>query len=378
MHWIEGAIHVLESVRNLRPNGSPLELESRARSTTGRNLLRLTCPAVLALIASPCGALETCTLEPLGTWTISEPVGDSPEFYDTTAYLAAEGADVRIVDFSNPTNPHEVGFVTVPGQVHDLAVHRGLLFVLSWDHPEAGLRIYDLSDPSLPSLVGVLVNPLWGMLQIAVSGQVVALLTYDVLLDEVVVHFLDVSNPASISPAGTWDGFSGVVGGIAFSGDLLLATAEFDGVYVIDVSSPATPTTIGGVPGFSVTRPFLSGSRALVEGFLDGNPEGIAILDLSTPSTPAILGVVDWECATDPVGIGPFLFFPYCIPTPPGDPPMRGVALFDISDPSAPTNLDLESTPGDANGVAFTGGKVLATYRIDESPNTGEVRSIGV
>jgi len=65
------------------------------------------------------------------------------------AYLGAMYPnDLRVIDISDPTAPVEVGFYTPPADAREVAVAGSFAYVL--DEYHSGLRLVDISDPTTP------------------------------------------------------------------------------------------------------------------------------------------------------------------------------------------------------------------------------------
>lgn len=63
------------------------------------------------------------------------------------ALVADWDKGLRVIDVSEPSLPVEVGFLDTPGFARDVAVSGGLAVVADYD---AGLRVIDISEPSAP------------------------------------------------------------------------------------------------------------------------------------------------------------------------------------------------------------------------------------
>ncbi len=89
------------------------------------------------------------------------------DVYGNYAYVAENEVNVKIVDISDPVNPVLVRFVNFSGSPQNVNVVGEYLYVVS-----NCVRIYDLSDPTNPSQIGV-TPPLTGtrIHDISVNGQ---------------------------------------------------------------------------------------------------------------------------------------------------------------------------------------------------------------
>ncbi len=84
------------------------------------------------------------------------------------AYMG-EGPRLDVFDLSNPASPELIGqSAPLPGTIQDLDVQDGLVYAAAG---EAGLRIFDPSDPTMPVEIGAYEQP--GLtLGVEISGTV--------------------------------------------------------------------------------------------------------------------------------------------------------------------------------------------------------------
>ena len=71
-------------------------------------------------------------------------------------YIVAGQAGLRVIDVSEPSNPHEVGFYYTHGGARDVDVSGNYAYVAAMD---SGLRVIDISDPTNPQEVGLYAAP---------------------------------------------------------------------------------------------------------------------------------------------------------------------------------------------------------------------------
>ncbi|MDP8238374.1 MAG: fibronectin type III domain-containing protein [Candidatus Hatepunaea meridiana] len=220
---------------------------------------------------------------------IETPITDL-EICDNRAYISEQGirdieeniyngAGLRIVDFSDPLNPHELGFydgISIPNAV---AVSGDYAFVgnslLRSDVEElygGGLRVIDITDPTIPEEVAFY-DTLTGIYDIVISSNYVYLTAGGGGL------ILDVSDPVNPDSVGTFD--AGGSGSLTIAGNYLYC-AYNRYIYIYDISDPSNP--------FRVDQ-YDFGERNYVYGtavlggyvYVVGYNIGLIILDKSNP-----------------------------------------------------------------------------------------------
>ncbi|MBW2386763.1 MAG: hypothetical protein JRG92_24295, partial [Deltaproteobacteria bacterium] len=104
------------------------------------------------------------------------------------AYVAG-GSGLRVIDVSNPTLPVEVGALDTPGNARGVDVVGDLAYVADSSFGGGGLRVIDVSNPMLPVEIGALDTPGGGM-DVEVVGEFAYLAANSAGL-----RVIDVSNP---------------------------------------------------------------------------------------------------------------------------------------------------------------------------------------
>jgi hypothetical protein len=146
---------------------------------------------------------------------------------DTFCYTAG-GDYLRIYSTADPSSPRQLGIV------YDTRV----LIVLSGAHAfvasDAGMNVYDVSEPSSPQLVN------------SHGGSYSTLFVRDTLLfcsDAQPSYFavLDISDPLSIRQVGNLNGYGGHGLYVDDYFAYLSCTYDHQGLFVIDITNPANP-----------------------------------------------------------------------------------------------------------------------------------------
>ncbi|MCP4107198.1 MAG: hypothetical protein GY749_16930 [Desulfobacteraceae bacterium] len=158
---------------------------------------------------------------------------------------------LQIIDVSDPANPFIVGSVPCPYRtVRDVAVSDGFAYAAYYTSPPngGGLMIIDVSDPANPFVTGVTANAdNWDYAhRIAVSEG------FAYTTNPFALTITDVNDPANPFITGSVDTPSGMIGGIAVSGDFAYTTlydpdSDKNGLQIIDVSDPVDPVIVGSV-----------------------------------------------------------------------------------------------------------------------------------
>jgi hypothetical protein len=167
----------------------------------------------------------------------------------------------------------------------DVRCSGGLLYVAYGASSETarGLRIYSLSEPRQPVLLGSVstTGDSYGQpVSLEVSGSLAFLCSAGVF------HVIDISNPSAPALVGTTTGFGS--GRIAINGKY--AYVANGGLVVVDVGDPAAPEVLGGVsvPGFT-SDVEISGNIGCVSIYKEGPGPSLQVLDLSNPAQPVIV-----------------------------------------------------------------------------------------
>lgn len=215
------------------------------------------------------------------------------ERYGTNYAVVArrQANSVSVVDISDPTNLSTVGTVTHATQ---LSVSFGVkvsgthAFVAAYGGNR--LTAVNLSNPASPSITSSL-NDATNLNQpadLAINGDYayVSSATQDRLT------VVDISNPASMSVVGSVQNATTLNGseGVGYYGGYVYVGADQnDTLTVVDVSNPASPsivtainTGMGGAAGIDIV-----GTLCFVSCGAGGT--GVAVYDLSTPSAPTLI-----------------------------------------------------------------------------------------
>jgi len=268
------------------------------------------------------------------------------------AYVAALYAGLRVIDVSNPAAPVEVGFVDTPGRANGVAVAGGYAYVVG----ESGLRVIDVSTPSAPVEVGFLDTPgvFW---DVAVSGGYAYVAAWGDGL-----RVIDVSTPSAPVEVGFVD-TPGAAWGVAVSGDyahVVWGDSNFPnspegGLAVVDVSTPSAPVVVGFVDTLGVAFGVAVADRHAYVAWRDGVSEegGLRVIDVSTPAAPFEVGFVDTLPSAENVAVSGSNAYVAA-----GG---AGLRVIDVSTPSAPFEVGVLDAAG-PSAVAVSGSYAYVAW----------------
>ena len=218
---------------------------------------------------------------------------------DPYAFLGvgSSQAGIMTIDMRDPGSPAQVGEMLIPrtGPVirrgSDLFLAEKLLYVAD----ATGLHIVDVSDPSLPKVLGFLDLPeaQHSVLRISVDGGMALLAA-----GSSGAFIVDVTDPANPRLIGTLE-TPGPNGGPADStesvylqGDLAFLADERAGLRIIDIANPASPKELGAFATKQFTQDvadvFVQGDHAFVVAGGD-----VQVLNISVPTDLRAVGSLE-------------------------------------------------------------------------------------
>ena len=171
-------------------------------------------------------------------------------------------------------NLSRIGSINGPADL--VQVDGKVLYVVA----DRTLRIIDVTNPAVPQAAGAFTFP-EHIRSFAVSGSHVY-----VLADFHGIRILDVSSPASPVLRGSLELKGGYFTIVLFDKNVLLASSILSGLQIIDVSDVAKPAlltsyfTDGYAQSISVSRPL---------AYVMDDPTGLYVFDLSNPRSPAVV-----------------------------------------------------------------------------------------
>ncbi len=255
----------------------------------------------------------------------------------TYVVAAAKSANkIMIYDISNPASPTSVGSladvngggVRLEGPVElDIATIGGTPYAVVAAHNDDGIEIVDISDPTNPTsaaedamALGLSDDGPYDVAITTIGGSTYAVVTG---YNADGIEIFDISDPTTpTSKAKLKDGTDtgactaangekcldgpvdveiATIGGSTYA---VVAGSIDDGIEIIDISTPASPSSVSvvvdnadreldGANGVAITT-IGSSTYAVITGTTD---DGISIIDISTPSSPVY--VSELEDGTD-------------------------------------------------------------------------------
>lgn len=182
-----------------------------------------------------------------------------------------ESEQLTLIDISSPDNLSYMASINLQGtNAQNLAASAGMIYISS----SYGLEIIDISDPANPvSLPGFPSSDLFSSGDIAIQGSLVF------WVSEGKIYIIDMSDPTSPQIIGSclaesWPS------DLAVSDSELCASID-TGITCLDVLDPTSPTTIS-------TIPFSSQDLEIIENrlYVAAQYFGIFVYDISDPATP--------------------------------------------------------------------------------------------
>ena len=308
-----------------------------------------------------------------------------------TVYVADGWEGVRIVNVSDPVHPSEIGFYKTPGWAFGVAISGNLAYVAD---AFKGLRVLDVSIGSRPKELGsseaegghagavvvqantaYIADRNWGLRIVDVSktDQCRQIGTYHPLSDAWAVDvagryayvgagylglwIIDISDPSHPVQAGVYDADGNVVGVVVSGKYAYLAVGggrPGAGLHIVDVSTPALPAKVG----FFAISPYFTGQLQgiprdikVVENiaYITNEP-GLMLFDISDPTKPTFLSFTLIEpFGYAAIGLQVSGKLAYVAKE------NIGLAIVDVSNPSAPSVIGIDSVPKFAQDVDVAG-----------------------
>jgi hypothetical protein len=276
------------------------------------------------------------------------------------AFVAEDASGVRILDVSDPTLPAEVSAIDTPGTANSVALAGDYAYVADWG---GGLQILEVSDPAFPSESGFheTEQAAWA---VAISGSRAFIAAENEFL---AVDVTDPTATVELGSVGLWS----TAASVALAGTRAYVADGFAGLRVLEIGVPASPVQIGALDtAGEALGVAVSGTRAYVA---DG-ADGLRIVDVGSPSGPVELGGIDTPGYAHSVALaGTHAYVA---------DGFAGLRVIDVSNPSAPTGAGAYDTPGSALAVAVAGSTAYvadgsAGLRIVDVSNPAAPTSLG-
>jgi hypothetical protein len=219
--------------------------------------------------------------------SMSTPHATGLALYQHYVYVSETSGgigDVRIFDISDPSRPTQVGLLTMPGSATSVAVVASNLFV-GVITPGGNLQILSLANPRNPTKLGE-IGSKWRIAAMSPVGNVLY-----VNGDEYgALHAIDITDPAHPTDLGSTAIPSGAQGMAISKGNLYLYApggSTPGHLRVFSLDDPKQPRQVG------ISQGAAFGGKVAVEGqvlyIADFTPL-LKVLDVSDPTTPYTIG----------------------------------------------------------------------------------------
>ena len=258
---------------------------------------------------------------------------------DNLAYLAEGHGGLRIIDYSDPTIPHEIGWCDNIGLMEDIWVDDNSAYVADGN----GLLIFDVSNPTEPEQIAhVSIDALqtrW-VEGVAVENDVMYIASHFGLI------IADVSDPST--PTGVGSVETSLLKDLAVR-DGIAYIADDDFLRIIDCNIPREPVELSRLQmlGGGAWDVALRDTLALVSD----REYGLLVVSVADPENPELVGSLELESCQ---GLDDDGFFTYVGMV------WDGLVAVDINDPTNPEIVAFYNTPGGVLNVKSDGNIVVA------------------
>lgn len=192
----------------------------------------------------------------------------------STAFVAALDAGVFVVSFANPAAPVVVGSADTPGSARGVALWGDFLMVADG---AAGVTMVSLADPAHPRVVRSLDTPGFALALVAEDDR---LFVADGSAGITVIDLADPAHPYVSATASTGD----YAYDICRRGEYLYVADGNAGLGVVDITAAGYPRLLAGVDLVEeVVGVACAGSSIAVALRVQG---GVAVYDVTDPSAP--------------------------------------------------------------------------------------------
>lgn len=291
------------------------------------------------------------SVEQVSSYGTQAPIRDVA-VADGYAYIVGEQYKLQVVDLLTHSEPTRLA--TLAGNAIKILVKKGYAYIAQ----DSNLHIIDISNPTMPIEVGVYSYSGYGRIIDMVITNQIAILTYSGSYSGTfhLVDILDPTNPTLITSVPNPIDYSGYeeVKGLAVAGDYAYVVWDFnhprlggnDGLAIVDISNPAAPILVARHDDLAVDPGIvIKDNYAYV-----GKQGKMNVLDLSQSMTPTLVASHAVSGVIEDITIqGDHAYLA-----------MKNgqVALFNISNPTAPNMITFYDTPEHARGIDVADGYI--------------------
>jgi hypothetical protein len=196
------------------------------------------------------------------------------------AYVLDSLHGLRVFDITTPVTPTLVGNLDLPSSGLQIELVDDLAYVADGS---GGLRVIDISTPSSPGEIGS-VSPFGNQVDVAMQGD----FAY-VASSHMGMHVIDISSPASPTERGDIDlSYSNAVA-VAVEGDYAYLACGFDGIYAINITNPDLPSETGHL---TFEGDAINVAVARGHAFVSGYDDGVFVVDISNPAAMSLVSTL--------------------------------------------------------------------------------------
>lgn len=270
--------------------------------------------------------------------TTIDPAGSHRRlFVDGDHLYSAAYGNLVAIDISDPSLPSLVDTETSMNKATSVVVDGEYAYVACG--LGGGIKVVDVADEFRPFQIGQFDSPGNVVKSVAVSGDYAYIAETGSTRE---LRVLDCRYPDGFPEIGSYS----VYGlDVDVSGDYAFVASQWNGLVVVDVSTPSTPTLHGSyTTSGSAQGIVVSGNLAHVaQGY-----EGFAVIDVTDPANPTELGSYDTASSTSGVDVvGDYAYLAV------GG--LTGLVIIDVSNPATPFEQGAYATPGQAEDVVVAG-----------------------
>jgi hypothetical protein len=322
-------------------------------------------------VADPSDLQPVAVLDWLGSTRRVEYNGDAAvvlEYHPKEGGGGGGGWDVAVLRVSDPTDPVKVGAterLDIPGFANQLDVEGSRAYVAA----DGGLHIVDFSDPTEPYELGFLATA--DSRDVDVSESLACLAN-----GGEGVQVIDISDPSAPLIQGNVD-TPGSALGIQIAGSYAYVADGDGGLRVIDLSDPTAPQEVSSVRTSGRAEYVQVVDTYAYVASSEGSAGNLLVIDVSDPDKN-VRKVSETELLGNPYSLhvaGSHVFVPL-------NRRGRGdFQVFDVSDPRAPTEEGPVDLPGHTFDIFVSGEYAYLTgaggaFRV-ASVDTGELEDPG-
>jgi hypothetical protein len=211
--------------------------------------------------------------------------GESVDVNGNIAYVGTQFG-VAILDISDPSNPTQISFCSLPvaSGTKSVVYSAGKVFALMRSHP-SNLVVIDVENPEDPQEISR-ISDLPHSTSFCVDES------YAYLGSTQGLKVFDISDPAELSEIANCDTLGlGTFLKMVKSGDFMYANQN-DRLWVYDVANPEHPRVISSIPGYNNLYSFdVYGNNAII-GHRDAVSWQLKIMDITNPAEPTEIDTI--------------------------------------------------------------------------------------